>query len=207
MPVDYHAWTHRPKSAGGTDPLDFPQPWIALTNGATTIADGTWVNVPFNDAYWDPALTTPGNSADDGPFQLVEILIDGTEHYQLKTWIEGWYYYNARVLFDQVTTPGQDLGAAYTRIDMSGSMFFQNDDDLRASADWNATDYVTGEFEMLHNPWIRDSGRIFVPSGRTWGYQARQDTGLSRGLTGDILMVWFLGADESDNWATSTAGV
>lgn len=28
MPVDYHAWTHRPKSEGGTDPISIPEPII-----------------------------------------------------------------------------------------------------------------------------------------------------------------------------------
>lgn len=48
MPVDYHAWTHRPKSKGGTDPIEVGEtPWarrrlrsnqVITTNVLTSIA-------------------------------------------------------------------------------------------------------------------------------------------------------------------------
>lgn len=49
MPVDYHAWTHRPKSLGGTDPIELPLPKV------------------FRAVQWD-SFTTTGTSVDMEPF-------------------------------------------------------------------------------------------------------------------------------------------
>jgi len=55
MPVDYHAWTHRPKAQGGTDPIDLgealPYAFMVWDEG-TSIA----VDTPINFFGGSPAL-------------------------------------------------------------------------------------------------------------------------------------------------------
>ena len=69
MPVDYHAWTHRPKSQGGTDPIEQADTaWIAVYDDlylgmSYSSADGqAAMEFPYID-FSDNALTTVG-----GPF-------------------------------------------------------------------------------------------------------------------------------------------
>jgi hypothetical protein len=52
-PVDYHAWTHRPKSQGGTDPIEIPSgigPWAMLTDGFAECNDAT--TYPVGGQYY-----------------------------------------------------------------------------------------------------------------------------------------------------------
>jgi hypothetical protein len=58
--VPYHAWTHRPKAQGGTDPVSFSSTEVAILAGWESISTGdittsTWTDVNadgfYNDGY------------------------------------------------------------------------------------------------------------------------------------------------------------
>lgn len=76
-PVDYHAWTHRPKAQGGTDPIEVavePLPWVILRDALSLEHDGSEGNKNFGysvgsknydpdnilSVSWNAGLAIPG---------------------------------------------------------------------------------------------------------------------------------------------------
>jgi hypothetical protein len=90
-PVDYHAWTHRPKALGGTDPIEGMGNEVAILTGWEAISTGEvtadlWTAVTsdgfYNDGYADSEF-------------LID-LDDGTVGGAVKTlyWAQGWIQIN-----------------------------------------------------------------------------------------------------------------
>lgn len=81
MPVDYHAWTHRPKSQGGTDPIDFPSGPVMLRalyapSGGAAVATATETAILF-DTWENEDDTIYGETLSGGDLQKVSLLRPG----------------------------------------------------------------------------------------------------------------------------------
>lgn len=88
MPVDYHAWTHRPKALGGTDPLEVAGTSAALlheldVSGGASITADTWTRITpasgirFFGEGWqsDSDWTVSHDGAIDGNFARQEFAL------------------------------------------------------------------------------------------------------------------------------------
>lgn len=209
----YHGWTHAPKSQGGTDPIpglvSGLNPWVAIFDGATTAADDTTMPIPFASIAYDPTLVTQGEIFD---WSITDTGDTGNDRFVIESQLEGWYQYLLVTQWDQVATPGgEEHGSAEMRISWNpglNSPFFDNDH--RWSADWNDPTLAPDFFEMYDNPWLRGYGKVFVGPGagsvipREWLLTALQRTGASRGLSGVVFLLEFLGADDSASWTFDT---
>lgn len=83
-PVDYHAWTHRPKALGGTDPIEFDSDnyaVLAIPDGQT-IADGS-LDVVVNYNRSEVVGTALSVNATSGLITFEE-----TGVYDIHTWVE-----------------------------------------------------------------------------------------------------------------------
>jgi len=181
----------------------FIPPWVALSEGATTVADNTSIPIPFADLTYDPNLVTQGVVFD---WTITDAGDPGNDRYVLQTLVKGWFEWELITSWDEVATAGaNDLGYAVQTITFDSVAGFPFDDViLKTSADWLATTYLEGLFEMLENPWLRGTGRIYMPGSRTWQLTAKQTTGSSRGFSGVLFRLWFMGADDAANWTFDT---
>jgi hypothetical protein len=103
--VAYHAWTHRPKAEGGTDPIEVGTtdlPWARISRGYDaanlSVASGSYTGIDTNHAY-----NLAGGDSSAGVFELhsgtpdtIEILVNGI--YAVTVWVSwfdlvttGWY--------------------------------------------------------------------------------------------------------------------
>lgn len=197
-PLLIHGADHCP---GGKDPIPClgPSPWVALHNGATTVASGTWKPVPLGSLAYDPDLVTPG---DIFSWASTDVGDTGNPRWELTTHRTGWYSFELVTAWDQVTTAGGiNHGYAVQQLRFTpglNSPFFENT--FLSSADWLDNVYAPSGFEMLDNPTLMTARKIYVASGRAWQPRARQVTGATRGLSGVMFLVEYLGADDSATW-------
>lgn len=212
--TSYHGWTHAPKAQGGTDPIPGQQvgqfPWIALSDGATTAPDDTIMPIPFSTITYDPSLVTQGEIFD---WAITDSGDVGIDRFVIESQPLGWYQYLLVTAWDQVTTPGgEEHGLAQQRITWNPALNSPfGDNDHRWSADWNDPSLAPNFFEMIDNPYLRGYGKVFIgPAGggggnpREWILRAIQRTGASRGLTGVLFLLEYLGLDDSTGWTIDT---
>ena len=78
MPVDYHAWTHRPKAMGGTDPIEGTTITTlrATFDGTLAVASLTETIVLF-DVWENEDATVFGETLFGGDLQKVSLLRQG----------------------------------------------------------------------------------------------------------------------------------
>ena len=86
MPVDYHAWTHRSKADGGTDPLPSPRWARAEKSPASTVQ-----SIPNNsntDIVWDTYYNTdPDGTFREDTLDSKDILVRSPGIYIVKLFI------------------------------------------------------------------------------------------------------------------------
>lgn len=67
--IPYHAWTHRPKDEGGTDPIEISPGWDVMHmyswnyTTTNTVATATWTNIcglGGSDGFYQRAFHSPG---------------------------------------------------------------------------------------------------------------------------------------------------
>jgi hypothetical protein len=183
-PVDYHAWTHRPKALGGTDPVDSLRwPWLVLVNSGQTLpGDNAARESLLTEAYWDTSLTSDPfdiSSVDDG---------EGNDYWQLHLLYEGWYDIE---VVHQLEEVGSDGGAnvyfSQEVVIVSGTSF-DADTPLGRAAAWTAAGP-----ELVITPYISDFRRVWVNSGsRLVDTFVKQNSGADKSINGH-LKVFYLG--------------
>lgn len=200
--VNYHAWTHRSKAQGGTDPIGHLEPWIVLANGVVTLAgDGTAKQMPWEDLYYDPQLVSQG-----AIFDWRQETVNGTDDtWILSTEVIGWYGYEYRTHWEQSPTSTDALGFAWQRVSTDpDTVYAWQDNDFCVSRPWPDSSDTDWQF----NTYLKDHGRIHTyGGGRDWLTHVRQETGVDRVCEGLYLKVWFLGddaEDSDDSWVTES---
>jgi hypothetical protein len=178
-------------SAGG-------DPWVFIDSGATTAPDNTWMPVPFEQICYDPGLVTQGDIFD---WESTDVGDPGNDRWEVRCVLEGWYYEELITYWQNLGTDGSnDFGYAVhqERPFVSGvaAVLYP---ELRASADWPKND-ITSDFEMLDNPYLRSSSRVWLPGDNKWKPQAKQTTGVDRDLSGIKFLLVYLGASDSSDW-------
>lgn len=202
-----HGRDHRP---GGSDPIPgLTNPWIRLHNGSITIAHNTSLPVPADELQYDPALVTQGDIFD---WEITDDGNPGNDRFQLKTLVEGFYYYSLTTVWDQVNTNGTEDFAYFQqklllRNTSDTTTFYDN----RSSADWLRDDFTTthgasdAPGEQYANPYLTLTDTLYTAGTRVWKPTAIQSTGSSRGLGADLgLFVMFIQNTDASTWTTES---
>ncbi len=157
------------------------------------MTSGTWKPVPFSFLDYNPEI---GVEFDIFSWEVTDTGDTGNDRYEVTSLVKGWYEWELFTAWDAVGTAGTlATGYAVQRLTWTVDTGFPYQQDYRASADWPNT----GNFEMKDNAFLHDSGRILVPASKVWRPEARQVTGVNRGLTGEM-RITYIEADTQSDW-------
>ena len=181
------------------------KPWVWLHNGSITIANNTVLPVPADDLEYDPALVTQGDIFD---WDITDAGNPGNDRFQLKTLVEGFYYFSLTTVWDQINTNGtQDFAYFQEHLRLRNLSDTTTFYDNRASADWLRDDITTTHGtsaqpgEQYNNPFLTVTDILYTAGIRVWKPTAIQTTGSSRGLGADLgLFVIFISTTDASAW-------
>lgn len=192
------ALARRPAPPPGVAGSGLGIPDLILSGGATTIADGTTMPIPFGTVAYPNRITL----GVDYDLSITDSGDTGNDRYEVTSIIEGWYAADLLTQWDQTTTGGtEEFAYAMQRVTWTSTAGFGFDPtEFRDAADWMDAD-VHPFFEFVNNTYLRTwIAPHYLPANRVWQMTAKQETGVDRGLSGIYMKFWFLGADDLSAW-------
>lgn len=183
--IPYHAWTHRPKAEGGTDPLptmgayDSALAYDAGVDGLTSVNNATLTTVTFDNLYVSIGATAfqinvapaPATSA---PFKILK---------------DGWFFVGFNF----------EYAATFTDV-----RFFQvlAGSGIDTRPGMSASTSLTSE---ISSPYERECNATWLcymrtQTGNPISAKVRQDSGSSKGVVAASLFLVYLGPDIDTDW-------
>ncbi len=220
---DYHAWTHRPKVLGGTDPIESAaslRPWVVLQGGGWDIANNTDSQVVVDELYWDPTLlpiddTDPTN--DQGgifTFDTATDTLNSQDYFRVTNRDAGWFTVEWALAFEysgvtSANTAAYAMGYVFPVANTGGGFIQDRATSMKKSADWPLTSEATGVNEFIASTGqLMGYRTVWIAAQRLWQFGAKQTSGSTVSVAGHM-KIWhepdaFGGDPDNGNWGFSS---
>lgn len=161
-------------------------PWVTLVNAGQTLPTGTgFVPSYFQEAYWDPAITSDP-TVGGGIFFVDEVTHSGTDYWQLYLNTEGWYMFEMVHSIDDLTN--WSIGEYFQQeIAQPAGTPFSGDDRMGTS---ESEALVNGSQEFIET--YRTIWAISTGTQQLYEAAVRQTSGVDKDVFGHV-KVWYLG--------------